>query len=116
LLGEFSDAVKAFYDDLAAHGNAERVLTLTFSEFGRRIAENASRGTDHGEGSPLFMIGGGVKGGIYGSYPDLSNPNMGNVRFATDFRSVYATVLERWLGRSSEPILQGRFASIGALA
>ncbi len=116
LLGEFSDAVKAFYDDLSAHGNAQRVLTMTFSEFGRRIAENASRGTDHGEGSPLFLIGGGVKGGIYGAYPDLSNPNMGNVRFGTDFRSVYATVLERWLGRPSQPILQGSFGSIAALA
>jgi len=116
LLAEFSDAVKAFYDDLAAHGNDGRVLTMTFSEFGRRIAENASRGTDHGEGSPLFLIGGGVKGGIYGAYPDLGDTSIGNVRFGTDFRSVYATVLERWLGRPSEKILQGRFATIGALA
>ena len=116
LLGEFSDAVKAFYDDLAAHGNDKRVLTMTFSEFGRRIEENASRGTDHGEASPLFLIGGGVKGGIYGTYPDLSNTNIGNLRFDTDFRSVYATVLERWLGRPSERILQGKFATIGALA
>jgi uncharacterized protein (DUF1501 family) len=101
LLGEFSDAIAAFYSDLAAHGNDKKVLTLTFSEFGRRIAENGSRGTDHGEASPLFMIGGGVKGGIYGATPDLSETNMGNVRYSTDFRSVYATVLERWLGRSA---------------
>ncbi|HEV2262087.1 MAG TPA: DUF1501 domain-containing protein [Candidatus Rubrimentiphilum sp.] len=116
LLGEFSDAVKAFYDDLSAHGNENRVLTMTFSEFGRRIAENASRGTDHGEASPLFLIGGGVKGGIYGTYPDLSDTNMGNLKFATDFRSVYATVLERWLGRPSEAILQGRFDTVAAIA
>src|SRR5579884_827434 len=116
LLGQFSDAIKAFYDDLAAHGNDSRVLTMTFSEFGRRIAENASRGTDHGEASPLFLIGGGVKGGIYGAYPDLSASNMGNVRFQTDFRSVYATVLERWLGRPSEKILQGQFATLSAIA
>jgi uncharacterized protein (DUF1501 family) len=116
LLGEFSDAIKAFYDDLAAHGNDKRVLTMTFSEFGRRIAENASRGTDHGEASPLFLIGGGVKGGIYGAYPDLSDANSGNVRFDMDFRSVYATVLERWLGRPSERILQGKYATIGAIA
>lgn len=116
LLGEFSDAMKAFYDDLAAHGNDKRVLTMTFSEFGRRIEENASRGTDHGEASPLFLIGGSVKGGIYGAYPDLSNTNSGNLRFDTDFRSVYATVLERWLGRPSERILQGKFATISALA
>lgn len=116
LLGQFSDAIKAFSDDLAAHGNDRRVLTMTFSEFGRRIEENASRGTDHGEGSPLFLIGAGVKGGIYGSYPDLSNTGLGNVPFATDFRSVYATVLQRWLGRPSDHILQGRFETIGAIA
>lgn len=116
LLGEFSDAIAAFYSDLAAHGNDRSVLTMTFSEFGRRIAENASQGTDHGEASPLFLIGGGVKGGLYGSNPDLSETNMGNLRFTTDFRSVYATVLERWLGRPSVAILQGSFPTIGALA
>ncbi len=116
MLEQFSDAVKAFYDDLTAHGNDKRVLTMTFSEFGRRIGENASRGTDHGEASPLFLVGGGVNGGIYGAYPDLSDTNMGNLRFQIDFRSVYATVLERWLGRPSEKILQGRFPTLTALA
>ena len=116
LLAEFSDAMAAFYDDLAAHGNDKRVLTMTFSEFGRRIAENGSGGTDHGEASPLFLVGGGVRGGIYGSMPDLGDTNMGNVRYTTDFRSVYATVLERWLGRPSQKILGGSFAPIGALA
>lgn len=116
LLGELADALKAFYDDLAAHGNDKRVLTMTFSEFGRRIEENASRGTDHGEASPLFLIGGGVKGGVYGTLPDLGNTNMGNVRFSTDFRSVYATVIERWLGRSSQKILGGSFPQLSALA
>ncbi len=115
LLAQFSDAMKAFYDDLSAHGNEARVLTMTFSEFGRRIGENGSRGTDHGEASPLFLIGGGVKGGLYGAYPDLSQSSIGNVRFQTDFRSVYATVLERWLARPSEKILQGRFPPLGAL-
>jgi len=112
LLGELSDAISAFYQDLAAHGNDNRVLTLTFSEFGRRIAENGSRGTDHGEASPLFMIGGGVKGGLYGTSPNLSDTNMGNVRYTTDFRSIYATVLERWLGRPSQTILSGSFAQL----
>lgn len=116
LLGQFSDAISAFYDDLAAHGNDRRVLTMTFSEFGRRIAENAARGTDHGEASPLFLIGGGVKGGLYGSAPDLSETNMGNLRYTTDFRSVYATVLERWLGRPSATVLNGSFAKISVLA
>ncbi len=116
LLGEFSDAIKAFYDDLAAHGNDNRVLTMTFSEFGRRIEENASGGTDHGEASPLFLIGGGTKSGVYGSSPDLTATNMGNVRFTLDFRSVYATVLERWLGRPSSGVLQGTFDQITALS
>lgn len=116
LLGEFSDAVKAFYDDLSAHGDQARVLTMTFSEFGRRIEENASRGTDHGEASPLFLIGGGVHGGIYGTYPDLGNTSIGNVRYATDFRSVYATVLERWLGRPSSSVLGGSFETLPILA
>lgn len=116
LLGELSDGMSAFYQDLAAHGSDKRVLTMTFSEFGRRVGENASRGTDHGEASPLFLIGGGVKGGIYGTYPNLNDLNMGNLRFSTDFRSVYATVLERWLGRPSDSILSGSFPKIGALA
>lgn len=116
LLEEFSNAIAAFYDDLSAHGNERRVLTLTFSEFGRRVEENGSRGTDHGEASPLFMIGGGVKGGLYGRTPDLAATNMGNVRFTTDFRSVYATVLERWLGRPSVPVLNGVFRQLPVLA
>ena len=116
LLTEFSNAMAAFYYDLAAHGNDHRVLTLTFSEFGRRIEENGSRGTDHGEASPLFMIGGGVKGGIYGQAPDLGATNMGNVRFTTDFRSVYATVLERWLGRPSAQLLGGEFVQLPVLS
>jgi uncharacterized protein (DUF1501 family) len=115
MLEEFSDAIAAFYSDLAAHGNDRRVLTVTFSEFGRRIAENGSHGTDHGEASPLFAIGGGVKGGLYGEYPNLSATDIGNVHFTTDFRSVYATVLERWLGRPASPVLAGNFARLPLL-
>jgi uncharacterized protein (DUF1501 family) len=116
LLMQFSNAIGAFYEDLAAHGNDQRVLTLTFSEFGRRIDENGSRGTDHGEASPLFLIGGGVKGGLYGALPDLSDTNMGNVRYTIDFRSVYATVLERWLGRPSATVLNGAFQKLPVIA
>ena len=116
LLGELSDAMKAFYDDLAAHGNDKSVLTVTFSEFGRRLAENASHGTDHGEASPLFLVGGGVKGGMYGASPDLAGNALGNLPFTTDFRSVYATVLERWLGRPSNKILDGTFSTLPVLA
>ncbi len=116
LLMQFSDAIAAFYADLAAHGNDRRVLTLTFSEFGRRIEENGNRGTDHGEASPLFLIGGGVRGGLYGAMPDLAVSNMGNVRFSVDFRSVYATVLERWLGRPAATVLGGEFSKLPVLA
>ena len=115
LLADFANAIAAFYQDLAAHGNDKRVLTMTFSEFGRRVPENASRGTDHGEAAPVFLIGGGVKGGLYGRHPDLARLNAGNLAFTTDFRSVYATVLERWLGRPSAPIV-GSFEPVPALA
>lgn len=115
LLAQFSQAVGAFYADLAAHGNDTRVLMLTFSEFGRRIEENGNRGTDHGEASPLFLIGGGVRGGVYGTYPDLATANMGNVPYTTDFRSVYATVLARWLGRPPSGVLAGEFSMLPVL-
>jgi len=116
LLADFANAIDAFYTDLAAHGNDGRVLTMTFSEFGRRVPENASRGTDHGEAAPVFLIGGGVKGGLYGNHPDLAQLNMGNLPFSTDFRSVYATVIERWLGRPSAAIVGGTFSPLTALA
>jgi uncharacterized protein (DUF1501 family) len=115
LLGDFANAISAFYQDLAAHGNDKRVLTMTFSEFGRRVGENASRGTDHGEAAPVFLIGGGVKGGLYGQHPDLGRLNAGNLAFTTDFRQVYATVLERWLGRPSAQIVGGTFPTLAAL-
>ncbi|HEV3089759.1 MAG TPA: DUF1501 domain-containing protein [Candidatus Elarobacter sp.] len=116
LLTDFANSIAAFYQDLAAHGNDKRVLTMTFSEFGRRVPENASRGTDHGEAAPVFLIGGGVKGGLYGQHPDLSRLNMGNLTFSTDFRNVYATVLERWLGRPSAPIVGANFTTLPLLA
>jgi uncharacterized protein (DUF1501 family) len=110
LLADFADAISAFYTDLKAHGNDKRVLTVTFSEFGRRVTENASRGTDHGTASPLFAIGGGIKGGLYGAQPSLDDLDRGNLKFTTDFRSVYAALLEHWLERPSAPILGGAFA------
>ncbi|GAC1574628.1 MAG: DUF1501 domain-containing protein [Candidatus Elarobacter sp.] len=116
LLADFANAIAAFYQDLAAHGNDGRVLTMTFSEFGRRVPENASRGTDHGEAAPVFLIGGGVKAGLYGEHPNLQRLNAGNLAFSTDFRQVYATVLERWLGRPSAPIVGGGFVPLGVLA
>jgi uncharacterized protein (DUF1501 family) len=116
LLADFANAVSAFYADLAAHGNDQRVLTMTFSEFGRRVAENGSRGTDHGTAAPVFVIGGGVKGGVYGEHPSLDALDNGNLRFTTDFRSVYATVLEKWLKRPSSGIVGAGFAQLPLLA
>ncbi|GAC1401822.1 MAG: DUF1501 domain-containing protein [Candidatus Velthaea sp.] len=115
LLGDFANAVAAFYADLAAHGSEARVLTLTFSEFGRRVGENASRGTDHGTAAPLFMIGGKVKGGVYGTHPSLDDLDKGDLRYTTDFRSVYSTVLEKWLGRSSSGIITGSFPQLAMI-
>jgi uncharacterized protein (DUF1501 family) len=112
LLEQFAGGIKAFYADLAAHGADDRVVTMTFSEFGRRVAENANRGTDHGTAAPMFVIGGGVKGGVYGDHPSLSDLDFGNLKWHTDFRSVYATVLERWLGVPSTPVLGSGFPTL----
>lgn len=115
LLADLAESLAAFSADLTARGNADRVLTMTFSEFGRRAAENASRGTDHGTAAPLFLLGPGVRGGLYGAQPSLDDLEGGNLRFGTDFRSVYAAVLERWLEHPSAPILGGSFAPVTAL-
>jgi uncharacterized protein (DUF1501 family) len=112
LLEQFASGMAAFYQDLAAHGNDGKVLAMTFSEFGRRVGENANRGTDHGTAAPMFLIGGNAKGGIYGDHPSLTDLDYGNLKWHTDFRSVYATVLERWLGISSAPILGSQFDTL----
>jgi uncharacterized protein (DUF1501 family) len=115
LLGELADALSAFYADLAAHGNDARTLTMTFSEFGRRLAENGNRGTDHGEAAPMFLIGGGVKGGLYGEHPSLDRLDDGDITYTVDFRSVYATVIERWFGRPSAGVLAAGFTPLTLL-
>jgi uncharacterized protein (DUF1501 family) len=115
LLADFANGISAFYADLAAHGDDKRVLTMTFSDFGRRVAENGSRGTDHGSAAPVFVVGGGVKGGLYGEHPSLDALDAGNMRFTTDFRSVYATVLEKWLQRPSSAIVGAGFAPLPLL-
>ena len=113
LLGYLGDGLLSFYTDLAAHGLDRKVLTLTFSEFGRRVTQNASNGTDHGTAMPVFLVGGAVKGGIYGEHPSLTNLDQGDLPFATDFRSVYATVIERWLGRDPSEIISGAYPMLG---
>lgn len=118
LLGDFADGVKAFYDDLAEHGLADNVLMLQWSEFGRRPNENDSLGTDHGTSSSIFVIGNPVQGGIYGRQPSLAVTDLDeadNMKFNVDFRSVYATVLDRWLNADSETLLGGQFENIGFL-
>ena len=109
LMNDLSMATASFVADLKAQRNFDRVLLLTFSEFGRRVSENASGGTDHGAAAPLFVLGGGVKPGLYGSYPSLTDLHDGDLKFSTDFRSVYATALEKWLGAPSEQVLGRKF-------
>ena len=109
LMNDLSMATSSFVQDLKAQGNFNRVLMISFSEFGRRVSENASGGTDHGAAAPLFVMGGGVKPGLYGNYPSLTDLHDGDLKFGTDFRSVYATALEKWLGAPSEMVLGKKY-------
>jgi len=115
LLEILGGGLGAFVADIKRKGLEERVLTMTFSEFGRRVAENASAGTDHGTAAPMFLVGGPVRPGVHGAHPNLTDLDMGDLRFGTDFRSVYATVLEHWMGVRSDPILGGQFATVDFL-
>ena len=106
---EVSGAITAFYKDLAARGHKDRVCVMTFSEFGRRAKENGSKGTDHGAAAPMFLVGGKVKAGVIGEHPSLTNLAMGNLKHSTDFRQVYAAMLDGWLGVPSKAVLGGEF-------
>ena len=117
LLEELDQTVSAFYQDLARCKNDQRVLTFTYSEFGRRVAENYSGGTDHGLAQPMFVIGPGVKAGVHGTMPSLTDlDERGNLKMQVDFRGVYASILERWLGVPSEPILGGKYEPLNCIA
>jgi uncharacterized protein (DUF1501 family) len=94
---------------LKTTGHDGRVRLLTFSEFGRRVKENGSRGTDHGAAAPVLLVGGRVKAGVVGAHPSLTELEAGNLRFHTDFRQVYAAILDRWLGVSSRQVLGQAF-------
>jgi uncharacterized protein (DUF1501 family) len=117
LMTTLNDGLLTFYTDLLNQGLLNDTLVLQFSEFGRRITENASQGTDHGAAGVMLVMGGSVRGGIYGTAPNLrqtpDNPtlenNGGDVRYETDFRSVYARIIEDWLGASSVSVLDGDF-------
>jgi len=115
LLRDVSDSITAFYRDLSARGHGERVLIMTFSEFGRRARENGSRGTDHGSGAPMLLVGGRVRSGVIGDHPSLTNLDDGNLRHHTDFRQVYATILDRWLGVPSRQVLGQAYTPVEVL-
>jgi uncharacterized protein (DUF1501 family) len=115
LLAEVSGAVTAFYKDLAARGHKDRLLIMTFSEFGRRAKENGSKGTDHGSGAPMLLVGGKVKPGLVGNHPKLEDLDMGNLKFDIDFRQVYASIAEKWLGVKAKEVV-GDFKPVDVLA
>ena len=110
---DVSNAVSDFYDDLKEHNAGDNVVLLVFTEFGRRVHDNGS-GTDHGSGGIAFVVGDAVKGGLYGEYPSLEPGSLleGDLRYNNDFRGTYATLLERWMGLDSRPIVGGAFEQI----
>lgn len=114
LLSDLGDSTKAFVEDMKAQGNLPRVLVMTFSEFGRRVTENANGGTDHGAAAPMFIVGNKVNAGLLGAYPSLAPQDLfqGDVKYNVDFRSVYAAVLENWLKTKSVPILGRQFTPL----
>ncbi len=108
LLGNLSQSISAFRSDMKAFGRDQDVMIMVFSEFGRRVEENSSYGTDHGQGGLMWVIGGGVKGGLFGTEPDLEDLDDGDLKYKTDFRNVYASALE-WIEADGKPILLGDF-------
>ena len=117
LLMYTADAVRGFLEDVERIGRADDVAVMIFTEFGRRVEENGSLGTDHGTATPMFVVGKGVKGGFVGQHPSLTDLDDGNLKMTTDFRRVYATMIEEWLGyRDTQAILKGRFEPLGVFA
>ena len=114
LMQTLSAGIGAFMKDLKNQGNDKKTVVMTFSEFGRRVAENASHGTDHGTAAPMFVIGPSIKGGVFGDHPSLrpTDLDQGDLRFHTDFRSVYASILNDWLKADSAKILYGSFKTL----
>ena len=115
LMGELSGALAAFTTDLQARGHLDRVLVMTFSEFGRRVKENASLGTDHGAAAPMMLLGNQVHAGCIGAHPSLTDLDDGDLKHHTDFRSVYSAVLEDWLGCPAEPVIGQKFERVKIL-
>jgi uncharacterized protein (DUF1501 family) len=115
LLRQLSESVAAFVDDLARDKLLDRVLLMTISEFGRTVKENGRRGTDHGSAAPLFLAGGKLKGGFTGDHPNLTELENGGQKHHTDFRRVYATALDAWLGVDSQSVLGEKFEPLDIL-
>jgi uncharacterized protein (DUF1501 family) len=115
LLAELADAVGGFFQTLKKTGHDRRVRMMTFSEFGRRVDENGSKGTDHGAASCLFVAGPSVKGGVVGKHPSLTDLDAGDLKFHTDFRAVYATLLDSWVGCDSKAVLAASWEHVKAL-
>lgn len=113
LLTELGDSLQAFHTDLVARGQADRTTVLVFSEFGRRVRENASQGTDHGAAAPLFLIGGGVRPGVIGRHPSLTDLDDGDLKHQVDFRRIYAELLDRCLGCDPSRVLDERYEPLG---
>lgn len=117
LLMYTADAVRGFIEDIERIGRADDVAVMIFTEFGRRVEENGSLGTDHGTATPMFVVGKGIKGGMCGQHPSLTDLDDGNLKMTTDFRRVYATMIKEWLGYDDAPvILKGRFEPLGLFA
>ena len=116
LLEGVAKSLSEFQATLRRDGTADRVVTMVFSEFGRRVRENGSGGTDHGTAAPMFPLGNGVKPGLHGTFPSLSDLDDGDLKHTVDFREVYAGVLERWLGVNPLPILGRSFVPIHVIA
>ena len=115
LLGDLADSIGTFFRTLKSTGHDSRVRLMTFSEFGRRVQENGSRGTDHGAAACLFVAGPSVQGGVVGSHPSLADLDAGDLQFHTDFRRVYATLLDSWLGVDSKLVLAGSWEHLKQL-
>ena len=115
LMNQLGSALNAFYRDIKAQGNSSRVMTMVFSEFGRRCRQNASGGTDHGTAAPMYLIGDMVRPGLLGQHPSLTDLDQGDLKYNLDFRSVYAGVLEDWMGTGHREVLGNEFRKASLL-
>jgi uncharacterized protein (DUF1501 family) len=112
LMKQLNDGLSAFWKDMTQQKNDQRVMLMTFSEFGRRVQQNASNGTDHGAAAPMFVLGSSIQQGLVGKHPSLTNLDQGDLKYLIDFRSVYASVLQNWLETPSKPILGDQFPTL----